>query len=239
MDWLNRFSQSPSIAIDGRDIPIAVRRHPTARRLTMRLAPDGSEIRVTMPRWGQSREAIAFATSRRAWLEQQLSAICAHNPPQHGSILPFRGTDLVLHWDPLLPRKPAIAGTMLQIGGTHESLAARTERWLRAEALAVMRDDLAHYCQRAEVAAPALALSRARRRWGSCSSTGTVRMNWRLIMAPDAVRRSVVAHEVAHLVHFDHSPAFHALLAELFEGDIEHANCWLKAEGRRLYSYFG
>ena len=64
-------------------------------------------------------------------------------------------------------------------------------------------------------------------------------MNWRLIMAADAVRRSVVAHEVAHLIHFDHSPAFHALLAELFEGDIEHANRWLKADRRRLYSYFG
>ena len=64
-------------------------------------------------------------------------------------------------------------------------------------------------------------------------------MNWRLIMAPDAVRRSVVAHEVAHLIHFDHSPAFRALLAELFEGDIEDANRWLKADGRRLYSYFG
>ena len=64
-------------------------------------------------------------------------------------------------------------------------------------------------------------------------------MNWRLIMAPDAVRRSVVAHEVAHLIHFDHSPAFHALLAELFEDDIDAANRWLKANGRRLYSYFG
>ncbi|MEC7398577.1 MAG: M48 family metallopeptidase, partial [Pseudomonadota bacterium] len=89
------------------------------------------------------------------------------------------------------------------------------------------------------IAAPPLRLSRAQRRWGSCSSSGTVRINWRLVQAPDAVRRSVVAHEVAHLVHFDHSPAFHALLAELYEGDQHEADAWLKTKGRTLYADFG
>ena len=58
-------------------------------------------------------------------------------------------------------------------------------------------------------------------------------------MAPEPVRRSVVAHEVAHLIHFDHSPAFHALLGELFEGDIRAVNRWLKRDGRSLYLPFG
>jgi predicted metal-dependent hydrolase len=58
-------------------------------------------------------------------------------------------------------------------------------------------------------------------------------------MAPDHVRRSVVAHEVAHLIHFDHSPAFHAALAGIFDGDIAVANRWLKHEGRSLYALFG
>jgi predicted metal-dependent hydrolase len=53
------------------------------------------------------------------------------------------------------------------------------------------------------------------------------------------VRRSVVAHEVAHLVHFDHSPAFRALLAGLFEGDLDDADQWLRLEGRGLYAAFG
>jgi predicted metal-dependent hydrolase len=58
-------------------------------------------------------------------------------------------------------------------------------------------------------------------------------------MAPDAIRRSVVAHEVAHLVHFDHSPRFHAALDTLFEGDVTEANRWLKRHGRGLYAPFG
>ena len=82
-------------------------------------------------------------------------------------------------------------------------------------------------------------LSNAQRRWGSCARDGTIRVNWRLVMAPDLVRRSVVAHEVAHLVHFDHSPAFHATLGALFEHDIRAANRWLKREGRGLYATLG
>src|SRR5690606_31454943 len=112
-------------------------------------------------------------------------------------------------------------------------------RWLEGEARPLLAEDLAHYCALAGRDAPKLALSNARRRWGSCAANGAIRINWRLIMAPDCVRRSVVAHEVAHLVHFDHSARFHALLRELFEGDLAAANAWLKREGQNLYRPFG
>ena len=92
---------------------------------------------------------------------------------------------------------------------------------------------------RAEIALPSLRLTSAQRRWGSCSTGGTVRINWRLIQAPDHVRRSVVAHEVAHVLHFDHSPAFHAALARIFEGDVAAADAWIKTHGRSLYARFG
>ena len=64
---------------------------------------------------------------------------------------------------------------------------------------------------------------------------------WSWSFGPEQLpqRRSVVAHEVAHLVHFDHSPAFRALLSGLFEDDIEAADQWLRREGRGLYAAFG
>jgi predicted metal-dependent hydrolase len=127
----------------------------------------------------------------------------------------------------------------LRIGGPEEGLAPRLRRWLESEARRLLEDDLAFYCARAGHAAPPLRLSRAQRRWGSCSDRQAIRINWRLVQAPDAVRRSVVAHEVAHLTHFDHSPAFHAWLGELFEGDLRAADGWLKAHGRSLYAAFG
>ncbi len=72
-------------------------------------------------------------------------------------------------------------------------------------------------------------------RWGSCATTGAIRYSWRLILAPPAVRQSVVAHEVAHLVHPNHGPAFWALAAELTAGDLTAARAWLKAHGAALH----
>lgn len=240
IDWLRREQADPVVELPGRTLPIALRRHPTARRMTMRLAPDGSEVRITLPRWGRTAEALAFAESRKDWLAGQLAAQPAAQPPGDGGIVRFRGEELTISWDASAPRKPQLSGGTLTIGGPAPSLPARLQRWLESEGLTTFRTDLEHYCDKAGIAnPPPVRISRAQRRWGSCSSDGTVRINWRLIQAPEPVRRSVVAHEVAHLVHFDHSPAFHALLGTIFEGSIAEANSWLRREGRSLYSSFG
>jgi len=239
IDWLRKGAADPTVTVAGRSLPIAIRRLPRASRLTMRLAPDGSEVRISMPRWGRTRDAVDFAASRSAWLETQLARLPVAKPPTANDTLLYRGQALRIGWDPALPRVPQLDGAAIQLGGPAETLAPRLRRWLEAEALRLISEDLDHYCTRAGVARPDLRLSRAQRRWGSCSGTGCIRINWRLIQADDMVRRSVVAHEVAHLVHFDHSPAFHRFLRDLFDGDLALADAWLRREGRSLYAAFG
>lgn len=237
IDWLKR--QPPSIELAGGVLPLVIRRLAHARRMTLRLAPDGGEVRISMPHWGRTADAVAFARSRRDWLESQLAALPRAAAPAPGEPLPYRGATIEIANSPRAPRKGQLSDGTLHIGGPAESLAPRLRRWLEAEARRILAEDLAHYCARAGRAAPPLALSNAQRRWGSCALNGAIRINWRLVMAPDLVRRSVVAHEVAHLVHFDHGARFHALLAELYESDIGAANAWLKAKGRTLYAPFG
>jgi len=233
-------ARGPRVLLLGdRELPLVVRRLRNARRITLRLAPDGSEARVSIPEWGRTSDAVRFAEQRRDWLAAQLARIPPPMRIEPGATFSYRGETLRVEWSESAPRRPAPAGDTLVLGGPRSSIEARLQRWLEAEALRLTQDDLAHYCARAGLAAPRLALSRARRRWGSCSSSGVIRINWRLVMAPDFVRRSVVAHEVAHMTHFDHSPAFHAHLAALYEASLEPANRWLKAEGRTLYQLFG
>lgn len=224
---------------DGTALGLRIRRHPTARRLTLRLSPDGGEARVTIPRWAPFAEGRDFAHSRSDWLLGQRDGATTRMPIVPGAALAFRGRALIVDWQAHWPRQPALVGDALRLGGPVESIEARLRRWLEREALALASVDLAQFCAAAGVALPPLRLSRARRRWGSCSSAGTVRINWRLIMAPDFVRRSVVAHEVAHLVHFDHSPAFHALLARIYDGDLSEADAWLRRHGQSLHAPFG
>jgi predicted metal-dependent hydrolase len=240
IEWLKRSANEPlMIEIGDRQLPVVIRRLAHARRMTLRLAPDGSEVRLSIPRWGRTAEALVFARSRSGWLAGQLAAVPKAQTPQPGGTLPFRGRALLIDHGADAPRRAALQGDAIRIGGPAEAISGRLKRWLEAEARATLGADLADYCSRAGQPTPKLMLSNARRRWGSCGPDGSIRINWRLIMAPDFVRRSVVAHEVAHLVHFDHSPRFHAFLAQLFEGDMATANRWLKREGRSLYAPFG
>ncbi|HUQ14332.1 MAG TPA: YgjP-like metallopeptidase domain-containing protein [Novosphingobium sp.] len=228
-----------ALRLGQRELPLAIRRLRTARRMTLRLAPDGSEARVTLPPWGRIAEAEAFARDRAEWLARQLAALPAAEPPRSGGELAYRGERLRIEWRTDAPRKPALDDGAVLLGGPEASLARRLQRWLEGEALRLIASDAAEYAAAAGVAAPKLQLSRARRRWGSCAGDDTVRINWRLVMAPDAVRRSVVAHEIAHLVHFDHSTEFHRLLGAIYDDDVAAANRWLKREGRSLYAPFG
>ena len=227
------------IGLSGRTLPVVIRRHATARQMTMRLAPDGSEVRVSIPRWGRVGEALTFAKARRDWLEARLAELPVQPQIVPGITVPYRGQSLTLIHDAKAARRPLLVDDALVIGGPPEQLGKRLQGWLESEARRLVAEDLTYYCARADKPLPSLSLSRAQRRWGSCAHSGAIRINWRLIMANDNVRRSVVAHEVAHLTHFDHSPRFYALLDRIYDGDMEAANRWLKREGRSLYTLLG
>ena len=234
-----REAREPVIDLGGTPVPIILRRHRTARRLTLRLAPDGGEVRLTLPRWAASHDAIAFAHARRDWLTKQRASIPQREPPRPGGTIAYCGGTLQLDWREGNPRRIVHDGDTLRVGGPLEGLAGRTQRWLEREALVLMTRDMEHYTRAAHLDPVPVALSRAQKRWGSCSDKQRIRINWRLVQAPEYVRRSVVAHEVAHLVHFDHGPDFHALLARIYDSKPARADAWLKAHGRGLYVTFG
>ena len=239
IDWLRRDRDPPVIDLGGAVLPIEITRHRTARRLTLRLAPDGSAVRITLPSWCSAIEATAFARARSGWLAQQLAKLPAKRDVIAERALTYRGDTLPFVWEETAPRRPRLGDDGLRVGGPEDGLSARLQRWLEAEALRLFNEDAARYTAAAGLAPAQVKLTRAKRRWGSCSSERVLRLNWRLVQAPDAIRSSVVAHEVAHLVHFDHSAAFHALLGDLYEGDIGDANAWLSRHGRTLYCAFG
>src|SRR5437764_3725875 len=97
-----------------------------------------------------------------------------------------------------------------------------------------MSSEVAEFARIAGTSARTVSVGDAGTRWGSCSSQGRIRLSWRLILAAPAVRRYVVAHEVAHLVHLDHSPKFKALEARLFGPGLAEAKSMLRRIGPRL-----
>lgn len=225
------------IAVGGRDWPVRLLRHPNTRRYRLALDPVRGELRLSLPKRASASIALRWAGEQHDWIAAQAEKM---HPPvvvRIGSVLPYAGDGLRLSWAADAPRKAQRIGDTLLFGGPADAVPRRAERWLRAEALRIMAEESADYAARIGRDVASVSVADQRRRWGSCSSDGQLRYNWRLIMAPPFVRRSTVAHEVAHLVHMHHGPAFHALADELFEGDPAEARAWLRTHGSALHRY--
>ena len=191
-------------------------------------------LTLTIPRRISRRAALDWARRQADWVEAQLAGVGPAEPFLAGALIPFEGRQLRLRWDANLPRTVTIAGDTLQAGGPADRFPARVEQFLRKRALERLTAATTEAALSAGVTVTAVSVGDPKSRWGSCSSSGAIRYSWRLIMAPQHLLRWLVAHEVAHRRHMDHSPTFHALEAELYGGDIRAARAELRSLGPRL-----
>jgi hypothetical protein len=216
-------------------VPVTLLVSPRARRMRLKVDPRTRAVLLTVPRRVSQRRALAWAAGHRDWVERTLAAVPHAAPIVPGISIPLRGEPHRLDWDPARPRRIEAAEGRLVAGGPLEGLEARVVRWLKAQALALLESETREFAAKAGVAAAKVGIGDPVSRWGSCSSGGTIRYSWRLVLAPDFVRRATVAHEVAHLVHLNHGPDFHALVEALLGTDPAPARAWLRREGAALH----
>ena len=107
------------------------------------------------------------------------------------------------------------------------------ERWYRRAARIEIGDRLDDACRQAGTTYTALTIRGQRTRWASCSSSGAMSFNWRLLLAPEPVLDYVVWHEVCHLEVMDHSPRFWKLVGERCPDWRRHVR-WLRNHGATL-----
>ncbi|WP_294930444.1 SprT family zinc-dependent metalloprotease [uncultured Paracoccus sp.] len=223
----------PSEIVIDKDIRILLRRMARARRMTLRVARAGGQVVLTMPPFVPLSEGRAFAQSRAGWLRRTRDAMPARQAVAAGALLPVQGRPLRITPAPVATVR--MQDGLLLVPDRHPAgpvLAA----WLKQLA----RTRLAAACDRhaASIGRPyrAISLRDTRSRWGSCSHEGRLMFSWRLAMAPAAVLDYVAAHEVAHLRHMDHSPAFWDATARLMPDYRTHRQ-WLRDHGHELHSW--
>jgi len=214
---------------------LEVIRHPRARRMRLAIDPRDGKVRLTIPPRASLAKAMQWVGEQQAWISAQRERLPGGRPFVAGAEIPFGDGKLTIVWPVPGVRGVRREGDQLRCGGSEEGLGRRVERWLRAEALRVLSEETAHYAALAGVRVTKVAIGDARSRWGSCASTGVIRYSWRLILAPSEVRRATVAHEVAHRVHMNHGPDFHALVEQLYGADPTPHRHWLRQHGAALH----
>jgi predicted metal-dependent hydrolase len=227
-------SRSEPLSLPGLAWPVELRPHPTARSMKLRVDEARQRLILTFPRRMSRRSALDWAVKQAEWVEGQLGRIDPAEPIVAGALIPFEGRPVRLVWDAALPRMPRLEADQLQCGGPEPGFAPRIERFLRAEARRKLSEATEDAARRAGLSVRSVSVGDAATRWGSCSATGAIRYNWRIVMAPPRLLRWLVAHEVAHRRHMDHGPQFRKLETELYDGDVRLARAELRALGPRL-----
>ncbi|WP_419827003.1 M48 family metallopeptidase [Sphingomonas sp.] len=215
---------------------LIVRRHASARRALLRVDAASGAVRLTLPPRMTEARGRAWAEEHRGWIEARLAALPLSRPIMPGATIPLRGRDVTIDWSPDHRRAPEQAGERLRVGGTIEALPRRLIAWLRAEALVLLDRETRAVAADAAVSVGRVSVGDPRVRWGSCTASGDIRYSWRLVMAPEDVLRSTVAHEVAHRLHMNHGPDFRAAERRLFGQDPAVPRAWLRRHGAALHA---
>lgn len=233
---------SQKLRVHGLSQPVEVRRHPAARRMTLRVSRTSGSVIVTLPVGCGLDQAGTFLANHLDWVHERLVNLPAQIPFRDGSVVPLRG----------IPHRIVEAGAKrgavvtvsaldggapaLVVSGEPEHVERRLRDWMTQQARQDLAERVVWHARNLGLKSGRVGIRDQRSRWGSCSTTGALSFSWRLIMAPPDVLDYVAAHEVAHLAEMNHGPRFWALVAKTMPG-TEEAKRWLKSFGSELHRY--
>lgn len=232
------------LKVDGLPAPVEVRRHPTARRLTLRVSHSARAVVLTIPRYTDVREADRFLNKSLDWIRERLEGVPDAVPFEDGAVIPLRGQP---HAVVFAGRRKGYAVVEIEealgkseprlvVSGAEEHCARRLRDWLTVQARGDLDERVAFHADRLGLSAKRISVRDQKSRWGSCTSDGQLSFSWRLILAPPLVLDYVAAHEVAHLAEMNHGPRFWKLVKQTMP-QLEEAKHWLRMHGMQLYRY--
>ncbi|HEY2021159.1 SprT family zinc-dependent metalloprotease [Paraburkholderia sp.] len=219
-------SKLRKLAIGSRTLHYALKR--SARR-SIGFAIDSTGLTITAPRWVTLADIETAITEKQRWIFAKLiewqTRVEQRALPtvdwKDGAEVPYLG-------QPVRVTLGAPQGVLtfsaehsalrlpLPLHADPQQIKDRVQGWLQGEAKRLFGERLTMYAQKLGVDYRAYALSSAATRWGSCSSDGKIRLNWRLIHFPLSIIDYVVAHELSHLREMNHSPRFWQTVESIF-----------------------
>lgn len=245
-------SKLDTAALSDLGADVEVRRHPAARRLTLRVSQTRRAVIVTVPMQCNLLEAGSFLHRNIDWVRERLGSIPEPIAFESGAVMPLRGEPHTLHFTGIRDRGARVrritanetaAGekslgsyATLQVTGPIEYAAPRLTDWLFEEARRDLDERVVHHAANLDLAAKRITVRDQSSRWGSCSTTGTLSFSWRLVLAPPLILDYVAAHEVAHLNEMNHGPRFWALVRRTMP-QMDEARQWLHIYGMDLHRY--
>lgn len=228
-------TETVDLDLGGRSIQVAVKRSALARRISLRIDPARGAV-LMLPVKARLAEGERFLLAHRVWLAERLARLPGPVALADGATVPLLGVPHPIRHVPGARRGVWVEGGEILVSGLPEHVGRRTADFLKSEAKRLIAPRAQDMAARLGRKTGRITVKDTRSRWGSCSSSGDLAFSWRLVLAPEQILDYVVAHEVAHLVQMNHSPAFWAVVESLV-GDHRPARRWLKINGAGLHRF--
>jgi predicted metal-dependent hydrolase len=213
--------------------------NPRARRLSIRIDARAGEAVLIAPSERKLGEVVAFARTKTAWIRERLADRPLGTPLAPGATLALFGKPVRLTATggagaARLTEDPD--GPVIVSGGEGEAYARRVENLFKRVARDTLQTRTDVHLRTLGQRPVRMSIADPKSRWGSCSPHNrSIRYSWRVVMAPPEVIDYLAAHEVAHLVHADHSPAYWSVVQRLV-GDHRPHRKWLRDNGPALHA---
>jgi predicted metal-dependent hydrolase len=234
---------SQKLRLQGIAAPVEIRRHPAARRMTLRVSRARRAVIVTVPVQCDLDAAGRFVSTHVEWVRAELGSLPEPVPFCDGAVIPLRGAPHRIAFNGRANRGRVVtieAATVdparLAVSGAPEHAPRRLRDWLVAEARQDLDERVQRHAANLGLRPKRIVVRDQVSRWGSCSTTGALAFSWRLVLAPPFILDYVAAHEVAHLAEMNHGPRFWALVRKTMPA-ADNAKRWLQVYGMDLHRY--
>ncbi|WP_066967342.1 M48 family metallopeptidase [Microbulbifer sp. Q7] len=223
------------------EVTYRLARSPRRKRLGLVVTDKGAEVRI--PQRCAERHGHQFLRENIQWVRAQLRGVAERQSqvPEHhfafGAHFPWLGKTLELD-RAACAADAGIRDGFIQLYSRvrepdEEQIQAALQKLYQKEALRLLVDKSQYFARLLGLEFSSVKVRRTRSKWGHCTIRGELQYNWLVCLAPEPVVDYLVIHEVCHLQHHNHSPAFWALVASLCP-DYKRLRRWLKENGHTL-----
>ena len=230
-------TQPPAVELLGQSVEYELRRSDDATK--PRIDVDIHGVTVVIPNSDKAHPE-ELLKDNAAWVIEKKEKYDTYREEipkrefDEGAALPYLGGEREI----VVERRPSssVAETTLRLAKHHveeTSVKRAVETLYRRKAREMFEERADHFAEGMRAEYERIEVRNQRTKWGSCSTSGTLSLNWRLMMAPQEIIDYVVVHELAHLFEPNHGDSFWSLVAE-YDSDYKKHSHWLDENSAHL-----
>lgn len=226
-----------TLSLGGSEIRVSFVPNARAKRLSLKLDPYANEAKVTVPPYSSFAEAHDFLSQYHQWLAQKINSRGQKIPFSKDISIPILGQQYKISYEQADQPRVTLEDKEIFVQGFDEVvIAGLVKDWLRRFIYEKLHHHSQTYASQIGKKVKGVTLKEMKSRWGSCSASGNLVYNWRLVFAPYESMQYVCAHEVAHILEMNHSKNFWKIVESLYPNYKPHQQ-WLKKNSHQLFMY--